>query len=54
MGYFPFFIDIAGADGLVVGGGTVALRKVEKLLPYAPRLTPSPQTSARSWRRSPA
>ena len=39
MGYFPFFIDIAGADGLVVGGGSVALRKVEKLLPYAPRLT---------------
>ena len=38
MGYFPFFIDIAGADGLVVGGGSVALRKVEKLLPYAPRL----------------
>ena len=39
MAYFPFFIDIAGADGLVVGGGTVALRKVEKLLPYSPRLT---------------
>ena len=39
MAYFPFFIDIAGSDGLVVGGGTVALRKVEKLLPYAPRLT---------------
>ncbi len=39
MAYFPFFIDIAGADGLVVGGGTVALRKVEKLLPYGPRLT---------------
>lgn len=39
MAYFPFFIDIADSDGLVVGGGTVALRKVEKLLPYAPRLT---------------
>lgn len=39
MAYFPFFVDIAGADGLVVGGGTVALRKVEKLLPYTPRLT---------------
>ena len=39
MAYFPFFVDIAGADGLVIGGGTVALRKVEKLLPYAPRLT---------------
>lgn len=39
MAYFPFFIDIAASDGLVVGGGTVALRKVEKLLPYGPRLT---------------
>ena len=39
MAYFPFFVDLEGADGLIVGGGTVALRKVEKLLPYAPRLT---------------
>lgn len=39
MAYFPFFVDLAGADGLIVGGGRVALRKVEKLLPYAPRLT---------------
>ena len=39
MAYFPFFMDIAGADGLVAGGGAVALRKVEKLLPYGPRLT---------------
>lgn len=39
MGYFPFFMDLAGQKGLVVGGGTVALRKVQKLLPYGPRLT---------------
>ena len=39
MGYFPFFVDLQGADGLVAGGGAVALRKVEKLLPYGPRLT---------------
>ena len=39
MGYFPFFVDLTGREGLVVGGGTVALRKVEKLLPYGPRLT---------------
>lgn len=39
MGYFPFFVDIADKNGLIVGGGTVALRKVEKLLPYRPRLT---------------
>lgn len=39
MAYFPFFIDISGGDGLIVGGGRVALRKIEKLLPYEPRLT---------------
>ena len=39
MEYFPFFLDIEGQKGLIVGGGTVALRKVEKLLPFSPRLT---------------
>lgn len=39
MAYFPFFMDLTGADGLIAGGGTVALRKIEKLLPYGPRLT---------------
>ena len=39
MAYFPFFIDISTKDGLIVGGGKVALRKIEKLLPYSPRLT---------------
>ena len=39
MAYFPFFIDIERADGLLIGGGRVALRKAGKLLPYAPRLT---------------
>ena len=34
MAYFPFFIDIEQKKCLVVGGGTVALRKVEVLLPY--------------------
>ena len=38
MGYFPFFVDLTGKEGLIVGGGTVALRKVEKLLPYGPHL----------------
>lgn len=32
MSYFPFFMDITDKQGLVVGGGEVALRKVEKLL----------------------
>ena len=39
MAYFPFFVDISGGDGLIVGGGRVALRKIEKLLPYEPQLT---------------
>lgn len=38
MGYFPFFMDLEGKDGLVVGGGTVAKRKVEKLVMYGPHL----------------
>lgn len=39
MAYFPFFMDLEGREGLVVGGGAVAARKIEKLLPYGPRLT---------------
>lgn len=39
MAYFPFFMDLSGAAGLIVGGGTVALRKIEKLLPFGPSLT---------------
>lgn len=39
MGYFPFFVDLSDKKGLIVGGGTVALRKIEKLLPYGPELS---------------
>lgn len=39
MSYFPFFVDIDGRDGLIVGGGRVAARKAAQLLPYGPRLT---------------
>ena len=39
MEYFPFFMDIEGKKGLVIGGGAVAAHKVEKLLPFAPSLT---------------
>lgn len=39
MSYFPFFTDISGKLGLIIGGGTVALRKIEKLLPFKPELT---------------
>lgn len=39
MGYFPFFMDLEDREGLIVGGGAVAARKIQKLLPYGPRLT---------------
>lgn len=39
MAYFPFFVELSGQNGLIVGGGVVALRKIEKLLPYQARLT---------------
>jgi len=39
MAYFPFFVDLSGQMGLIIGGGIVALRKIEKLLPYGPKLT---------------
>ena len=39
MSFFPFFKEIAGASGLIIGGGRVAFRKVEKLLSYGPELT---------------
>lgn len=38
MSCFPFFMEIAGKDCLIVGGGTVALRKAEKLLPFGVRI----------------
>ncbi len=39
MAYFPFFIDLEQKEGLIVGGGRVALGKARRLLPYGPRLT---------------
>lgn len=39
MSYFPFFIDLEGQAGLIVGGGKIALHKIKKLLPYGPKLT---------------
>ena len=42
MAYFPFYIDIENKKILVVGGGTVALRKIEKLMPFSPDITVVP------------
>ena len=39
MPWFPMFVQLKGAEVLLVGGGTVALRKAEKLLPYGPQIT---------------
>lgn len=39
MAYFPFFMDLSGKKGVVVGGGRIALEKLEKLISFAPALT---------------
>lgn len=38
MALFPFFVNIEGKQGLIIGGGKHALEKVNKLLPYGPKL----------------
>ncbi len=38
MPYFPMFVNLEGKRVVVVGGGKVASRKVEKLLPFEPRI----------------
>lgn len=38
MGLFPFFVDIKGARGLLIGGNKHAWEKLERLLPYGPHL----------------
>ena len=49
MAYFPFYIDIENKNILVVGGGTVALRKIEKLSPFKRVLPWYPGKSARRF-----
>lgn len=39
MPYFPMFIELKDRPVLIVGGGRVALRKLQKLLPYGGSLT---------------
>lgn len=47
MPRFPVFIDLEGREVLVIGGGPVALRKVEGLLPFGAKLTVvAPQSCA--------
>jgi precorrin-2 dehydrogenase/sirohydrochlorin ferrochelatase len=39
MGYIPIFLDVTGRECMVVGGGEVALRKVEALLEAGAHVT---------------
>ena len=39
MAYFPMFVELQDKNILIVGGGKVALRKLEKLLPYGARIS---------------
>ncbi|NPB05380.1 MAG: bifunctional precorrin-2 dehydrogenase/sirohydrochlorin ferrochelatase [Aquificae bacterium] len=39
MALFPLFVDLKDKEVLVVGGGPVALRKVESLLPFGAKVT---------------
>lgn len=39
MAYFPFFTDLSRREGLIAGGGAVALRKAKALLEYDAKLT---------------
>ncbi|NPA54321.1 MAG: bifunctional precorrin-2 dehydrogenase/sirohydrochlorin ferrochelatase [Aquificae bacterium] len=38
MALFPLFINLEEKNVLIIGGGKVALRKIEKLLPFNPNL----------------
>lgn len=39
MGYFPLYMDVTGQDCVVVGGGNIAARKIEKLLLFQANIT---------------
>lgn len=39
MALFPMFVDLKDRNVLVVGGGEVALRKIEQLVKFSPALT---------------
>ncbi len=39
MSYFPFFVDLEGKKGLIVGGGSVALEKWQQLKKFGPKVT---------------
>ncbi|NPA13248.1 MAG: bifunctional precorrin-2 dehydrogenase/sirohydrochlorin ferrochelatase [Aquificae bacterium] len=38
MALFPMFVNLKGKNVLIIGGGQVAFRKIEKILPFKPNL----------------
>lgn len=39
MGYFPFYTNVENLHGVIIGGGKVALEKVERLMSFDAKLT---------------
>ena len=39
MALFPMFVDLQGQDVVLIGAGEVALRKIEQLVKFSPKLT---------------
>lgn len=39
MAYFPFFFEVNRLQGVIIGGGRIALEKIEKLEAYGAELT---------------
>ena len=37
--YFPLFLSLEGRGIVVIGGGIIAARRIEKLLPFQPNIT---------------
>lgn len=39
MTHFPLFLDLKGREVLIFGGGAFAMQRIEKLMPFSPKLT---------------
>lgn len=49
MGYFPFFVELEGKEGLIVGGGRIAAHKIEKIKPFGSKADRSRTVSGRRY-----
>ena len=43
MALFPFFVNIEGKEGVIIGTGKHAQEKIERLMPFAPKLRVIPE-----------